>query len=179
LSDEKSSVTRTLRIDEEWDEALRKDAESMGTSVNALANQILKRYALTHRYFGRGQYLTISPQTLTSMISKLSREDIAKAGHDSGSIRPKDRLLIRGLPLTLESVIWYLKEILGTYNDWFYCEHHIQGKEQLFHLRHQYHSNWSIFLASYLQSMFKEILDINIDPIIEKDFIYFTLQHIP
>ena len=52
---ENDPVTRTFRIEHKYDEALREEAEKRGTSVNSLANQILKRFSESSRYFGRGQ----------------------------------------------------------------------------------------------------------------------------
>ena len=46
----KKSVTRTFRINKEWDDVLQKEALEQGVSVNVLMNKILRRYALFERW---------------------------------------------------------------------------------------------------------------------------------
>ncbi len=158
-----SAVTRTFRLESQLDEVLRAEAEERGVSVNNLANQIFRRFALSDRYYGKGQSITLSPQTLELLISKIQKEDIEKVGELSGSVRPRDRLLMRGRRLDFDSLMWYIEEILGGYNDWFICGHYEQVDEHLFHLRHLYNEKWSIFLSKYIEAMFKAILDSEVE----------------
>jgi hypothetical protein len=156
---ENDPVTRTFRIENKYDEALREEAEKRGTSVNSLANQILKRFTESSRYFGRGQSITLSPRTFENIITGLSKEEIAEAGKTSGRSLPKDRLLMRGMPLNRESVIWYITEVLGGYNDWFTCDVHERKNHTLLHMRHVYNLNWSIFIESYIDSLLVELIN--------------------
>lgn len=157
---ERDPVTRTFRIEHEYDEALREEAEKKGTSVNSLANQILKKFAESGRYFGRGQSITLSPRTFQHLITSLSNDAIAEAGKKAGKSLPKDRLLMRGLPINRESAIWYIMEVLGGYNDWFTCDVHDRKDNTLLHLRHVYDEKWSIFLMNYLNSLCVDLMDI-------------------
>lgn len=154
-------VTRTFRIESEYDEALREEAEKIGTSVNSLANQLLKRYTESIRYFGRGQSITLSPKTFLNLISFLDDEEIAEAGRQSGITLPKDRLLMRGMPINRDSVIWYITDILGGYNDWFTCDIHERNTHTLLHLRHVYNEKWSIFVANYIEALCSQLIDMN------------------
>lgn len=158
-----SAVTRTFRLESQLDEVLRAEAEEKGVSVNNLANQIFRRFAFSDRYYGKGQSITFSPQTLELLISRIPDEDMGEAGELSGSVRPRDRLLMRGRRLDFDSLVWYIEEILGGYNDWFICDHYEQKDEHLFHLRHMYSEKWSIFLAKYIEAMFKAILDSEVE----------------
>jgi hypothetical protein len=157
------AVTRTFRLESKLDKVLREEAEEKGISVNNLANQIFTRFALSERYFGKGQSITFAPQTIDLFISKISDEDIEEAGEISGSMRPRDRLLLRGRRLDFDSVAWYIEDILGGYNDWFICDHYEREDEHLFHLRHHYDPKWSIFLMKYIEAMFQNVLDSNVD----------------
>ncbi|MFP3951258.1 MAG: hypothetical protein ACLFVP_03830 [Candidatus Bathyarchaeia archaeon] len=173
--DDNESVPRTLRIDKELDEALREDAERQGTSVNSLANMIFRQYALTQRYSGGEQRMVFHPGTVEVIMSKPSEEEVAEAGLEVGATRPRDMLYMRGLTLDFDSVLWFMKEILGGYNGWFYLDHYHEDGEHLFHLRHRNERKWSIFLANYMKSLFSEILEIDIDPVIERDYISFKI----
>jgi len=158
---ENDPVTRTFRIEHKYDEALREEAEKRGTSVNSLANQILKRFSESSRYFGRGQSITLSPRTFENILTDLSDKEIAEAGKISGHSLPKDRLLMRGMPINRESVIWYITEVLGGYNDWFTCDIHERKDHTLLHLRHVYNLKWSIFIKNYIDSLCVELIDMH------------------
>jgi hypothetical protein len=151
-------VTRTFRIENEYDEALREEAEKRGTSVNGLANQIFKKFTQSERYFGKGQSITLSPRTFESIISLIDEQGVKEAAINAGSFVPKDRLLMRGMSVNRESVLWFITDILGGYNDWFTCDIHERKNHTLLHIRHGFNKIWSLYLMYYLESMFKELL---------------------
>ena len=157
---ESEHVTRTFRIAIDYDEALREEAEKKGTSVNSLANQIMKKFCESGRYFSQGQSITLAPRTFGQIIEYLSNEDIADAGKKSGQSIPKDRLLMRGMILDRKSIIWFITEVLSSYNDWFTCDIHERKDYTLFHLRHVYEEKWSIFIMNYIASMVEDLLGI-------------------
>jgi len=157
---DENPVTRSFRIEKKYDEALREDSEQFGTSVNSLANQILKKYTESDRYFREGQSITLSPRTHENLINKIDDDQIIESGRESGLVIPKDRLLMRGMVLDRESVMWYISEVLGGYDDWFTCDIHERDNDTILHLRHVYNKKWSLFLKSYLSALFEEILEI-------------------
>ncbi len=154
-------ITRTFRIEKDYDSALREEAEELGTSVNSLANQILKKYTESERYLGKGQSITLSPRTLEALIINLEDDEIKAAGIKSGTFVPKDWLLMRGMTINSESVTWFITDVLGGYHDWFICDLHERDDHNLFHLRHVYNKKWSIFLESYIESLFIELLSLD------------------
>ena len=154
-------ITRTFRIEKDYDSALREEAEERGTSVNSLANQILKKYTESERYLGRGQSITLSPRTLEALIINLEDDEIKTAGIKSGTFVPKDWLLMRGMTINRESVTWFITDVLGVYNDWFTCDLHERNDHTLYHLRHVYNKKWSIFLENYLEALFNELLGLD------------------
>ena len=158
---DETPVTRTFRIENKYDEALREEANKRGISVNNLANQILKEFTSTGRFSERGQNITFATQSFENFLNYLDEQELIDSGIDSGSKNPHDRLLMRGMIIDRASLLWYLKEILGGYNDWFICNMHERKYHTLIHLRHGYNKKWSIFLENYLKGMFSELLDIN------------------
>jgi len=158
---DETPVTRTFRIENKYDEALREEANKRGISVNNLTNQILKEFTSTGRFSERGQNITFATQSFENFLNYLDEQELIDSGIDSGSKNPHDRLLMRGMIIDRASLLWYLKEILGGYNDWFICNMHERKDHTLIHLRHGYNKKWSIFLENYLKGMFSELLDIN------------------
>ena len=158
---DEAPVTRTFRIENKYDEALREEANKRGISVNNLANQILKEFTTTGRFHERGQNITFATQSFENLLNGLDDQELIDSGQDSGSKNPHDRLLMRGMTIDRASLLWYLKEILDGYNDWFICDIHERKNHTLIHLRHGYNRKWSLFLENYLKGMFSRLLDID------------------
>lgn len=155
--------TRTFRIEAEFDEVLREEAEELGTSVNGLMNQILDKYVKADRYFDTGQLIIISPETMNNILANLTLEEAYQTGVKSGETTPKNRLLMRGKPVNRQNITWFMEEILGKINGWFMCSRHEQEDHTLFLLRNSYGEKWSKFLAGYISSMIKSSLGMEID----------------
>jgi predicted DNA-binding ribbon-helix-helix protein len=158
-----SHVTRTFRLEEEVDAVLREEAEKNDISVNNLVNRIMKEYVVSSRYFNKGESIILSSQTLIELLTNMDINDIMAAAKESGIRRTKDQLLMRGMKLDRKSAIWYITEVIGKYNAWFTCDLHEEKTETMLYLRHNYNEKWSIFLQNYLNTMFKELLDITLD----------------
>lgn len=159
-SPKRATTTRTIRINELYDDVLKLEADRRGISVNALMDQILKRYVEAQRYFDNQTAVVLSDSTLLELIGFLNTEMLSIAGTNSGIDRPKDRLLMRGLPLDYESVLWFISQVLGEYNGWYRSDYHPGRDEDQFHLRHRLGMKWSTFLQSYLEGMFYELFNI-------------------
>lgn len=161
-SSRRRTVTRTFRVDVEWDEVLQVEAEKLGITVSALMNQILRRYAVADRFFDRYRTIVIGNKTFNSILQSLSENQIAELGKAAGCIRPKERLLSVGRPLSFDSLCWLIGEIYDRYDYWFKSEHHVVKNENIFQLNHNLDKNWSIFVSNYMASMFKTILDVDV-----------------
>ncbi len=169
-------ITRTFRVEKVWDEVLNEEAERQGISVSALLNLIVRRYVFVQRFFDRDQSLIVEYSILDPMLDKLSEETIVEAAKIAGSLLPGDAMLQRGLPLNFKSIVFFIGEMCGRYGNWYKCEHYVTDGENMFYLRHDIDRKWSVYISSYLSSMFKSILDIDTDPEIREDSV--TI-HIP
>lgn len=131
--------------------------------MNSLANQIFRKYTISDRYLEEGQALILSPRVLDAFLDHLEEERIFEVGKETGSLTPRDQLLMRGKPSEYDTCIWFLTEILDECYDWFDCEIHDEENHDLIFLRHLYNEKWSVFLAGYLESMFQELLELEVD----------------
>src|SRR3989304_7260775 len=122
----KKSVTRTFRINKEWDDVLQKEALEQGVSVNVLMNKILRRYALFERWADKYEVIHIMPRTLERILEVASDEDLAKAGRTEGAVRPMDSLTMMGQRVSHDSLVSLVKEFYGgtDFARWFACEYH-------------------------------------------------------
>jgi hypothetical protein len=156
-------VTRTIRIDSKLDKALRDEADERGQSVNNIVESLIHRYINNDRFFTEDQIVGLAPTTLSHLFEGLSNEATLKAGSNTGRLRARNNLLIRGLPLEYDSLKWFITDVLGGYRGWFRCSFHEMDEAQMFHLRHSLGESWSLFIKSYLESMFRDILEIELE----------------
>ncbi|PVX23998.1 MAG: hypothetical protein CW691_08955 [Candidatus Bathyarchaeum sp.] len=174
LKGKKKSSCFSSRVDSEWIEILREEANRQGLSVNALHNKILKDYCEHGRWSKRLSVVTMSPQTFSGIIGGCSKETIEKIAKKSGSTGTKNFLRTMGVSPTYQNLISFIKKNLGESANWFDFTHHSDGKKEIIHLRHELGKNWSIFIATQVTTMFKAILDKS--PTVEILENYVTLE---
>lgn len=155
----RKTTTRTIRIAQRYDEVLKEESERRGLSFNALMDRILQRYVEAQRFFEGQMAVTLLDQTFQEILDGIDETHIRELALDAGSTRPQDRLRIRGIPLDHDSLVWFIKQVLGEYNGWFRCDIHQRKGREMPHLRHKFESMWSAFIENYVASMFREILD--------------------
>lgn len=156
------TITRTFRIQQEWDDVLEKEATSQGISVNVLVNKILRRYALFTRWTDSAGFQSFSPQMFQRILKGLSEDSLARIGASSGASDFIDILNMMGRPINYESFIDLMEEYFGgsDFCRWFNCFHHIQGDQHVFHLQHNLGRKWSIYLEKYLLSALSSFPEI-------------------
>jgi len=171
-----STVTRTVRIDEAYDDVLRYEADRQGISVNTLVDRILRRYSVSYRFFENLGALTISPHTFSDMLAVLKEEEIRAVARLAGMERPKELILKRGLPLTYENAVWYVTELLGDNSGWFRTTYYEREEGDIIHLSHNQDVGWSIFLKEYIGAFFKEVIGIIPDAEVVGSSVTFTIN---
>lgn len=171
-----STVTRTVRIDEAYDEVLRYEADRHGVSVNTLVDRIMRKYSVSYRFFEINGAVTISPHTFSELLSALGEEEIRAIAREAGGERPKELILKRGLPLTYENAIWYITELLGDNSGWFKAMYYEREESDILHLSHNQGVGWSIFLREYIGAFFKEVVEVIPDAEVVGSSVTFTIS---
>ena len=153
-------VTRTFRMNPEYDKILNEEAQKHGLTVSALLNQIIRQYVLVSRFTERVPAITLSYHTFAPMLERIPDKDLVEVAEETGSIIPEEAILQRGQKLTFDTVNWFIDVVYGKYGNWFDpYQSSINGEERV-HLAHQLNRKWSQYLAGYLRSMYESILDI-------------------
>ena len=165
-SERRKSITRTIRIDAENETALITEAERRGYSVNALIGNVIERYLNSLRYNESAGMISFSSETLQGLIKNLEKDTIRVMGEETGGSMVASNLMQRGRKVNYENVVWYITKVLGEYNGWFRCDYNVLEDKQSFHLTHVMGYNWSVFLESYLKSVFDEVLGIKLNSVI-------------
>jgi hypothetical protein len=154
----RKTVGFSFRIDEEWLDTLRAEAERQGISVNALANRILQNYDEHFRWTERLNAVFITRPTLAEIISCCPEEKIIEIAKTSGSIGAKDLIGTMGIAPTFNSIINFI-ERMGKHGNWFDYSQYIVEKKMVLHLRHELGRKWSVFIANQVATLFKELLN--------------------
>jgi len=153
-------VTRTFRLNPEYDVVLNEEAEKHGLSVSALLNQIIRQFVLVSRFTQRVPAITLSYHTFAPILDRISDNDLVEVAEKTGAIIPEEAILQRGIKMNFENVNWYIDVIYGKYGNWFDSNQSIINGEERVHLAHQLNHKWSQYLGGYMNSMFKSTLDL-------------------
>ena len=153
-------VSRTFRINPEYDTFLNEEAEKQGLSVSALLNQIIRQYVLISRFTQKVPAITMTYTTFTPLLERIPDKELVEVAEKTGAIIPEEAILQRGDRLTFDNVNWLIDVVYGKYGNWFDSSQSIINGEERVHLAHQLNHKWSQYLGGYLNSMFESILDM-------------------
>ena len=154
----KRTVGRSFRIAEEWLEVLNEEAERQGISVNSLLNRILQAYSFL-RYMLRYGTIMLTRKGFSGILESCPEESIRENARNAGSTIARDILLTMGARSNHNFLVSLYKKLLSEFAGWFECDHHIRRDKEIFHLRHELGTKWSIYLAEAASEMFKSVLN--------------------
>ena len=160
------SITRTLRIKEESDNILQREADRAGTSVNALMSSLIDRYVGTLRFFKSGEMLSISGISLAALLNYISEDEIAGEAYAQSTTLVREGLMQLGMNLNYENVLWYIRQVLGQYYGWYRCDLFGEDLSDTLHLSHGHGYKWSVFVANYITSILNEVIDFQTNMVI-------------
>lgn len=153
-------ITRTFRLNPEYDKILSEEAEKHGLSVSALLNQIIRQYVLVSRFTERIPAITLTYNTFAPILERIPDKDLVEVAETTGSIIPEEAILQRGKKLNFDNVTWFIDVVYGKYGNWFDPTKSIVNGEERIHLAHQLNHKWSQYLGGYMRSMFESIIDL-------------------
>jgi hypothetical protein len=154
------TVTRTIRIDEGYDDILKYEAERRGISVNTILEQQLKKYVQSYRYFENLSAITLSSTSLQAFLDVIEEDQMLAIGSELGKERPYELILKRGIEPNYESAKWYIMDVLGDQSGWLSPTINVRGGNEYIHLSHPFGYKWSLFLQGYFGVFFKEVVGV-------------------
>ena len=173
----RETVTRTFRVNKEWDVILHEQAQWQGISVSNLLDQIVRRYVITERFQYNSPVLSMENKAFIRLLQTITEDDLKKEGTVSGKILPEEELLRRGLPNNFHSFVWMMKEVFGRYGGWFSVDHYTTEDQNVLHLQHYLDHKWSVYLDNFFSSMFKINLDIDAKTEIREESVTFYISN--
>ena len=161
--DERIETTvRTFRLNTAWDDILKEEANNQSITVSQLLNQIVRRYTIAQRFFNHSQNVNVEFKIFSPILEMLSDDEISNFGKMVGATSIREGIANRGLPMDFESVNYLIEEVYDRYSGWFRCNTFKNGTEYVFNLQHMFGKKWSLFINSFMESMFITLLDISI-----------------
>jgi len=154
---------------------ISEEAEAKNISDNALIDSILQKWVIFDRHLEDYPLFVVSQSIITSLLDKISIEDISEIGYSHGSTTPRSVFIMQGFfEPTVDSVIWFLENNHAKYSKWFTMNHHIVDGKNMIHLRHNAGAKWSRFLSTYMKGLFMSVLDQEIE--VEETSFYVNIR---
>jgi len=154
----KKTVLRSIRITEELDEILRKDAEARGFSVNAFLASILQRYTDWDRYADRFGFVTITRNGYRDLIQMIRDEDLAALGSKLGAHNPREMTLFWFKRLNLDTFLRYLS-LVSRYARTLQHDVAMDGRDIVLTLQLETPKD-VVFTASFIDQAIREIVGV-------------------
>ena len=152
-------VTRTIRIDQQTEQVIRRLALERDTSVNFLANQAIKTFVEWHTVAQKLGLCCIPRSLLNKLVEQIDENGCQELGRwvAREAVKPFAEYLFD--ELTAETVIKTLKKF-GQYGGRFEFEESetTRSNTRTLLLKHQSGRKWSIYYASLIDAIFNDIL---------------------
>ncbi len=143
----KKTVLKTIRIADDLDAILQKDAKAKRMNVNALISSILGKYAEWDRYVDRfGGMVTLRQEALKSILELADDTAIVNAGKEAGSRFQKEFLLFWFKKIDVDAYLEFLS-LICRYAGVGHYELDTDGKEYIVTLIHNMGEKWSLYLS--------------------------------
>ncbi len=155
----KGSVTRSVRIEKDADERLRKLADQSDTSVNTLVNRALRKFVEWDAYGEKFGFVTFPGIILVKMMDHLSEEEATELGKWAGRNLLKEYITFWFKEVTPETLIEGFPRLFAKYARAFAYEEHVEDDYRVIILKHSGGPRWSTFYQEAAETAFRELLN--------------------
>jgi len=154
------SVTRTLRLDQDVDAALKRMADEAGESVNVIAGRALRKLVEWDRLAERAGLVVISPITLGRLMDTKTLEE----AKDLGSSIDREVFMPFMMSISGEVTVTSALEVItlmSRYMDRFQFHYMAGESKSVITIRHPGGIKWSAFYLGAVESLFGKTLGLN------------------
>src|SRR2546425_12628986 len=157
-----SSVTRTVRLDEDVDHQIQEFAEKEKVSVSQVVNKALRKFVEWDTYASRFGFVTIPTSVQAKLFTYLSDEEAREVGGWAGRNFARDFTLFRFKKISLETILKAISLLGSSYVGLFEVEHKTEGSNHTLVIIHGRGMKESIFNEELLRVVFKELLALDV-----------------
>jgi uncharacterized protein YxeA len=154
---QKKTVLRTVRISQELDEILEKDAKVHRTSVNALVSSIMTKYSEWDRFTEKFAHISI-PTTLFRALLDLTDQNALATLAERVGVELTNQITVFWFKKTnLETLLHFMSNA-SEYGKVGEAEIENEGRDYTISVYHEYGKKWSTYLEHYLDKAIRTYL---------------------
>jgi hypothetical protein len=153
-----SSVTRTIRIERDVDEFLRKFGEREGVSVNLLVNKAIRRLVEWDIYAEKFGLIALPSSLIERMMDRLTDEEAADLGRWVGKNLVPEFITFWFKEVSLQAMVIGFPRLQSRYGRAFEYEEQVNGGRWTIILKHSAGQKWSIYYEELLKTAFRDLL---------------------
>ena len=169
------TVTRTLRLDEDLDQALEKLAREEGESVNVLASRALRKLVEWDFQAGKVGLVSIDKDTLIRLMDKQTPDEAKELGRSAVTeVVVPDMLYLFGA-ITIDSGL-RLVSVIDRYMLRIDSEYSFRDGRHHLTLRHSMGPKWSAFYAGAVEELLAKNLAMDVVSTMTDDACFFEFQ---
>lgn len=150
----KRTVLRSIRLMQDLDELLEKDAKDRSISVNGLISAIMTKYVEWDRYSERFGYVSLTHDSFKYILEAADEEKLIKGAKEYGSKVPKEFMLFRFKNTSLDSFLKTLS-LHCKYAGIAQYDLQSQGRDYILTIHHKFGQKWSSFFKTTLEQAIK------------------------
>lgn len=155
----KKTVLRTIRISQDLDDLLQKDAEAKRISLNSLISTMMEKHREWDRYVEKINSVTLSPAGITAILKAVDEKKLVEATKELGARATKEFIPFLFKITNIETYLEFLS-LLCRYGRFAQFEIDNIGKDHKITLIHNLGERWSVFLSNFIEQGMKNALGI-------------------
>ena len=161
-------MTRTVRFDQDLDDAVQALANHRRMSVSALVNRALRHLIEWDRVAELFEMMTFTPALVEDLFEKLSVDEARQWGRSTANQLAKSMVTLMFGEFDVVHVIEGLRR-LGTETNTFRFDDRVSGRKHKMVIRHGRGTKWSAYYEGMLRGIFEDGLLIHLDVSTTKD----------
>ncbi len=157
----KKNVIHSIRMDQELEDFLNREAEAKHLTFNNLVNSILQRYSEFDTFAERFGFVTITKNTFQALVSAINEDEMDKIAKDISSLALKEFTFFKYSDPGIKAFINFL-ELQCNYGGLGMFEEKIQGLDHKIIVRHNIGIKVSKILGKIFSQTLKRMADIEV-----------------
>ncbi len=153
------TLLRTVRIDQQLDSLLQRDAKAKKLSLNALVNTILTKYAEWNRYMEKFGHICLTRDAFKAILESADGDKLSRIAEQVGTRIPKEVTLFWFKDLNLAAFLSYVS-LFCRYGQVAQYEMETEGNNYTITGHHDLGEKWSNFLRHFVEQGMKTTLGI-------------------
>lgn len=150
----KKTMLRSIRLTQDVDKLLEKDAKDRSISVNGLISAIMTKYVEWDRYSERFGYVSLTHESFRYILEATDEDKLISAAKEYGAKVPKEFMLFWFKKTGINSFLKGLS-LRCKYAGIAQYELETQGRDYIVTIHHKFGEKWSSFFKTILEQEIK------------------------